>query len=420
MILGPFERMVAMRYLRARRQEGFISVIAGFSLLGIALGVATLIIVMAVMNGFRQELLGRILGVNGHLSVYGSAGAITDYDAVLARLRGVAGVDSATPMVEAQVMVTSRGTAAGGLVRGVRPGDLMARDLIAGNLVIGSLDGFGDPGGQGRDVAVIGIRLAQRLGLTVGDEVTLVSPQGTTTVIGTVPRLKTYRIAGLFEVGMYEYDSTFVYVPLEAAQLFFRLPEQVNAIEIFVDDPDRVRPISRAAAGALGPGFRILDWQQSNASFFSAIQVERNVMFLILSLIILVAAFNIISSMIMLVKDKGGDIAILRTMGATRGMVLRIFFLSGASIGVIGTVAGFVLGVVFCDNIQSIQHLLERLTGTDLWNAEIRFLTQIPAVIDWGEVVMVVLMALGLSFAATVYPSWRAARLDPVEALRYE
>jgi lipoprotein-releasing system permease protein len=238
--------------------------------------------------------------------------------------------------------------------------------------------------------------------------------------MGTVPRMKTYRIAGLFEVGMYEYDSTFVYMPLAAAQLFFRLPEQINGIEVFLEDPDRIGVLRRTIADTLGPGFRTIDWQQANSSFFNAIQVERNVMFLILTLIILVAAFNIISSLIMLVKDKGRDIAVLRTMGATRGMVQRIFFLSGASVGVIGTLAGFVLGVAFSENIQSIQHGLESLIGTDLWNAEIRFLTQIPAVIDWREVVTVLAMALGLSFAATIYPSWRAARLDPVEALRYE
>ncbi|MFQ5773204.1 MAG: lipoprotein-releasing ABC transporter permease subunit [Kiloniellaceae bacterium] len=420
MILSPFERMVAMRYLRARRQEGFISVIAGFSLLGIALGVATLIIVMAVMNGFRQELLARILGVNGHLTVYGSQGPIADYEAVVARLRGVEGVVGATAHVEAQVMVIARGAASGGLVRGVRPEDLRARALIADNMVAGSLDGFAAAEEGAGGAVVIGSRLAQRLNLRVGDSVTLVSPQGTATVMGTMPRLKAYRIVGLFQVGMYEYDSTFIYLPLKAAQLFFRLPGQVNAIEIFVEDPDKVREATRRIAAALGPGYRILDWQQSNSSFFNAIQVERNVMFLILTLIIVVAAFNIISGMIMLVKDKGRDIAILRTMGATRGMVLRIFLMSGASIGVVGTMIGLILGIAFCLNIESIRQVLEGLTGTDLWSPEIRFLSQIPAVIDWGEVAAVIVMALGLSFTATVYPAWRAGRLDPVEALRYE
>jgi lipoprotein-releasing system permease protein len=262
--------------------------------------------------------------------------------------------------------------------------------------------------------------MATKLGLKVGDNLTLVSPQGTTTVMGTVPRMKSYAIAALFEVGMYEYDSTFVYMPLAAAQLFFRLPNQVNGIELFAEDPDQVRDLRWRVIEELGPGYRTLDWQQANSSFFNAIQVERNVMFLILTLIILVAAFNIVSSLIMLVKDKGRDIAVLRTMGATRGTIMRIFFLSGASIGLIGTLAGFGLGVAFSLNIQTIQGWLEGLIGTDLWNAELRFLSQIPAVLDWTEVTTVMGMALALSFAATIYPAWRAARLDPVEALRYE
>ena len=408
--------MVAFRYLRARRQEGFVSVIAVFSLLGIALGVATLIIVMAVMNGFRQELLSRILGVNGHLTVYGISKPIENYGELTDRLAGLAGVRLATPQVQGQIMIVAAGAASGGLVRGMRPAELKARPLIAGNITAGDLGAFTENG----EAVLIGSRMAQKLGLKVGDSLTLISPRGTTTVMGTVPRMKSYRIAALFQVGMYEYDSTFIYMPLPAAQLFFRLPERVNGIEIFVEDPDQVRELRRRISLELGPGYRTLDWQQANSSFFNAIQVERNVMFLILTLIILVAAFNIISSLIMLVKDKGRDIAVLRTMGATRGMVMRIFFLSGASVGLIGTLAGFGLGVAFSFNIQTIQGWLEGLIGTDLWNAEIRFLTQIPAVIDWTEVATVLAMALGLCFSATIYPAWRAARLDPVEALRYE
>jgi lipoprotein-releasing system permease protein len=413
-MFSAFEWMMAMRYLRARRQEGFISVIAWFSLIGIALGVATLIIVMAVMNGFRQELLTRILGLNGHLSVYGSSYELTGYDPLAEKTRKVAGVVAVTPIIEGQVMATARGAAKGAVVRGIRPRDLARRALVADNIHSGSLAEFKD------DRVLIGARLASRLGLSVGDKITLISPKGNVTAFGTVPRMRAYRLAGTFDVGMYEYDSSFIFMPLKAAQVYFRLPGAVTNLEVFIDDPDRARQIGRDIMAATGGKGRIHDWQQANSSFFNAIQVERNVMFLILTLIIVVAAFNIISSMIMLVKDKGKDIAILRTMGATRGTIMRIFFLSGASVGIIGTIAGFALGLAFAANIEIIRQWIQGLTGGELFAAEIYFLSQLPAVVDPKEVVVVVLMGLGLSFLATLYPSWRAARLDPAEALRYE
>jgi len=414
-MFGPFERMVAFRYLRARKEERFVSVIGIFSLVGIALGVATLIIVMSVMNGFRQELLGRILGLNGHLGVYAAQGNLPEFDAVAARIRRVPGVVAATPIVEGQVLLTSdRGGASGGLARGIRAEDLRARRLIADNIRSGSLDQFG-----GEDAIVIGTRLAVRMGLSVGDRVSLVSPQGRATVLGTVPRVRAYTVVALFEAGMNEYDSSFVFLPLEAAQIYFQARDAATQIEVFVEDPTRVRAVSREIFAALRDRpVRILDWQDTNSSFFQAVQVERNVMFLILTLIILVAAFNIVSSLIMLVKDKTRDIAVLRTMGATRGAVMRIFLLCGATIGIAGTTAGFVLGVLFCWNIESIRQVIQGLSGTELFSPEVYFLTRLPAVLDWNEVTQVVAMGLGLSLAATLYPSWKAARTDPVVALR--
>ena len=407
--------MVASRYLRARRREGFISVIALFSLLGIALGVATLIIVMSVMNGFRQELMGRILGLNGHLTVYGPVEGLTDFDALKDRLSTVAGVRIVTPMIENQVMATANSVARGAVVRAFRAEDLRKKAIIADNIVAGSLDAF-----QGEDAIVIGTRMAERMGVRVGDPVTLISPKGNVTAFGSVPRLKAYTVVAIYEIGMYEYDANFVFMPLEAAQTYFRMPTTVSALEVFADSPEKATALVRPLAEAAGDLARVQDWQRTNASFFNAIQVERNVMFLILTLIIVVAAFNIISSLIMLVKDKGRDIAILRTMGATKGAIMRIFFLAGASIGVVGTTAGVILGLAFTSNIESIRQAIQSLTGTELFAAEIYFLSQLPAIVDPLEVVAVTGMAFTLTLLATLYPSWKAARIDPAEALRYE
>lgn len=415
-MFSAFEWMMAMRYLRARRQEGFISVIAWFSLVGIALGVATLIIVMSVMNGFRQELLERILGINGHLSVYGPvSGQMTDYEPILDQLQDLDGVISVNALVEGQVMASANGIAKGAIVRGIRAEDLAKRKIVADNIKQGSLEAF-----KGDNVIMMGARLARTMGVTVGDDVTLISPKGNVTAFGTVPRMRAFKVVGTFEIGMYEYDSGFIFMPLEASQIYFKLKDGISNLEVFVANPDTAPQVGIELQRALQGQASVHDWQRANSSFFNAIQVERNVMFLILTLIILVAAFNIISSLIMLVKDKGRDIAILRTMGATRGMVMRIFLIAGASVGVIGTMAGFGLGLAFASNIEGIRRFIEQFTGTDLFAAEIYFLSQLPAVVDPTEVTAIVLMGLGLSFLATIYPSWRAAKIDPAEALRYE
>ena len=416
-MFNAFERAVARRYLRARRGERFVSVIAAFSLVGIALGVATLIIVMSVMGGFKVDLLNRILGFNGHLGIYGQGEPIPDFDALAARIRDVPGVTSAIPVVDGQVLLAGpRGQNAGGLVRGIRQADLRATPSVARHIVEGSLDGF-----QGDDAIAVGIGLAQKFGLQVGEGITLVSPQGAATAFGTIPRVRAYKVVAIFQVGMNEYDTGYVFLPLAAAQIYFQMPGGVTQIEVRVADPDRVGAITRDIAQELhGMPLRVVDWQQANDSFFAAVQVEQNVMFLILTLIILVAAFNVISSLIMMVKDKTGDIAVLRTFGAGRGAVLRIFLMCGASVGVLGTLIGVVLGVLFCLNIQTIQGWVEAATGTRVFNPEIYYLAHLPAKLQWSEVAQIVVMALVLSLLATVYPSWRAARTDPVEALRHE
>jgi lipoprotein-releasing system permease protein len=413
-MFSAFEWMMAMRYLRARRQEGFISVIAWFSLLGIALGVATLIIVMSVMNGFREELMNRILGINGHLSIYAHSESMTNFDDLADKIHSVEGVIEVSPIIEGQVMATAKKGASGAVVRAFRKNDLIARSIIADNIKDGSLNNFD------KNSIIIGTRLARKLGVGVGQDVTLISPKGNITAFGTIPRMRKYKLAAVFEIGMYEYDSGFVFMTLPAAQVYFKMPKAISNLEVSVVHPDKALAIGRNILSLTDRPLRVHDWQRANASFFNAIQVERNVMFLILTLIIVVAAFNIISSMIMLVKDKGRDIAILRTMGAPRATIMRIFFLSGASVGVIGTFGGFAMGISFAINIENIRQWIQSLTGTELFAAEIYFLSQLPAVVDPAEVVAVVLLGLGLSFLATLYPSWRAARIDPAEALRYE
>jgi len=407
--------MLSLRYLRARRKEGFISVIAGFSFLGIMLGVATLIIVMAVMNGFRKELLDKILGLNGHLLIQPLEKPLTDWEEVASRVAGAQGIRLAAPIVEGQALASSPFNASGVLIRGIRLMDLEKLPSVANNIKQGSLKGFDEEQG-----VAIGRRLADQLSLRSGDNITLVAPRGAVTPMGTTPRIKVYKIAAVFEIGMSEYDNAMVFMPLKEAQAYFNRAGDVTAIEVYTDNPDRVDRYRKVVQDAAQRPIFMIDWRQRNATFFNALQVERNVMFLILTLIVLVAALNIVSGLIMLVKDKGQDIAILRTMGATQGAIMRVFLITGASIGVVGTIVGFMLGVVVCLNIESIRQFLSWLTNTELFSPELYFLSRLPADMDSGETTAVVIMALVLSLLATLYPSWRAARLDPVEALRYE
>ncbi|MEQ8825816.1 MAG: lipoprotein-releasing ABC transporter permease subunit [Filomicrobium sp.] len=412
---SPFEWMLALRYLRARRKEGFISVIAGFSFVGIMLGVATLIIVMAVMNGFRSDLFSKILGLNGHIVVLKIGEPFKDYEDVRNKIVRVPGVIDAMPLIEGQVMVSSRIQATGGLVRGMSEASVKSLKLVSENVKFGTLDGFDNV-----STIAIGTRMANAMGVSLNDPLTLVSPRGATTPFGTAPRTKTYRIGAIFEMGMSEYDRTVIFMPLAEAQKFFSKRDTVDYVEVMVDDPERVKGYQNDIKTQIGRTFQTTDWQQRNATFFNVLEVERLVMFIILSLIILVAALNIISGMMMLVKDKSRDIAILRTMGATRGAVMRVFLITGAAIGIVGTLAGFVLGVIFCWNIDSIKDFVAWLTNTQLFDPSIYYLTKLPAEIDPYETAMIVAMGLGLSILATIYPSWRASTIDPVEALRYE
>ncbi|MBQ8482151.1 MAG: lipoprotein-releasing ABC transporter permease subunit [Alphaproteobacteria bacterium] len=407
--------MTAWRYLRAKRKEGFISVITGFAFTGIALGVATLIIVMSVMNGFKAELLNRILGINGHISIVSSAGfPFNNYKKAVEDLQSINGIEMAIPLIEKQLLVSSSRGAEGAMVRGINSEDILRKKVMR--------DGFArvDAAEFEGDVVVLGYKLAHKLGVHINDEVTLISPNGKITAFGSVPRIKSYRVIGTFNMGMFEYDANYVFMPLETAQKYFGLKDAVSVIDVSLKDENKLPQMRAMLQKSVSLDAYVYDWKQTNSAFFNAIDVERNVMFLILTLIILVAAFNIITGLIMLVKDKSRDVAVLRTMGATRGMIMRIFVMDGAFIGVVGTAIGVFLGLLFCRNIESIRQLLQSLSGRELFSSEIYFLSQLPAKVNNTEVLLVVVITLVLSFLATIYPAYRASKYNPAEALRYE
>ena len=416
-MFSALEFLIAYRYLKSKRKEGFISITAIFSFVGIMIGVATLIIVMSVMNGFRHELIGRILGINSHLTIYSHSHQIPNYEKVISEIQQIPGVKFANPLVESQAMFSTPSKNLGGLVKGIKFEDLKNKSLISKNITGGNLENNTE-----KKSVIIGSAVAQNLHLRVGDPIKIISAETNETIIGAIPRIKTYEVAGIFDSGLYEYDSTTIFANFEMAQIHFRFPATASAIEIFVEDATKIDAVKSALYPILVnyDDLYATDWQQANSGFIDALKVESTVMFLILTLIILVAAFNIISSMIMLVNDKNKNIALLRTLGMSKGAVMRIFLICGSSIGFVGTILGLLIGVLFSANINTIKRWLESMTDTALFNPAIYFLSTLPSKIFISDVVLITGMSLMLSFLATLYPAYKASKANPAEILRYE
>jgi len=410
------EQMIAFRYIKSRRVEGFISIAAWFSLIGIMLGVATLIVVMSVMNGFRTELVDRILGINGHLVVYEkNEPYVSNYNQIINKISDIKNVIAVTPHLEGQALAKSKSTVSGVIIRGVNWSDLAAKKLLWKSLTQLTIDNY-----KNNEDIIIGYRLAQRLNVNVGDFISLISPNGMETALGILPIKQNFKIAGFFDIGMYEYDNNFIFIPWKKAELFFSTKNIAHGIEIFLKDEKFTSSVSSNIKNKLGNELLVIDWKKRNSAFMSALAVEKNVMFIILSLIILVAAFNIISSMIMLVQTKKSDIALMRTMGASKYVIIRIFVLTGSIIGLLGTFAGTILGVVVSSNIEAIRNFLTMILGSELFSAEIYFLSKLPSNIHINEVIMVICVSILLTLFASIFPAWKASRISPAEALRYE